>query len=104
MKKFLRKANSPRACSLVGEKPTIFYKVFKNKDVERLRSKFMRLNVFQESWIPILKSGSYKRFELYDLATDPGQQNDLSAQLPDVAARLKKKLLEINASVHGRGA
>jgi arylsulfatase A len=59
--------------------------------------------MFQESWIPAIKSGGYERFELYDLATDPGQQNDLSAQRPDVAARLKKKLLEINASVMADG-
>jgi hypothetical protein len=55
--------------------------------------------MFQESWIPSIKSGNYGRFELFDLAKDPGQQTDLSAQLPDVLARLKKKLLEINASV-----
>ncbi len=39
------------------------------------------------------------RFELFDLANDPGQKTDLSTQLPDVFARLKRRLLEINASV-----
>ena len=74
-----------------------------NPELQRLKVKFMRLQMFQESWIPAIKSGGYERFELYDLATDPGQQNDLSAQRPDVAARLKKKLLEINASVMADG-
>ena len=72
---------------------------FSDKEAERLRGQYIRLNMFQESWIPSIKSGNYRRFELYDLAKDPGQQKDLSAKLPDVLARLKKKLLEINASV-----
>ena len=55
--------------------------------------------MFQESWISSIKSGTYGRFQLFDLAKDPGQQNDLAAQLPDVVARLKRQLLEINASV-----
>jgi arylsulfatase A len=70
-----------------------------NPTLNRLKQKFMRLQMFQESWIPAIKSGTYKQFELYDLSKDPGQQNDLSAQLPEVTARLKKKMLEINASV-----
>jgi arylsulfatase A len=72
---------------------------FLDKEAERLRGQYIRLNMFQESWIPSIKSGNYGRFELFDLAKDPGQQTDLSAQLPDVLTRLKKKLLEINASV-----
>jgi arylsulfatase A len=72
---------------------------FKDKEAEKLRGQYVRLNMFQESWIPLIKSGGYKRFELFDLAKDPGQRTDVSAQLPGIAARLKKKLLEINASV-----
>ncbi len=72
---------------------------FKDKEAEKLRGQYVRLNMFQESWIPAIKAGAYTRFQLFDLARDPGQQTDLSAQLPDVFARLKKKLLEINASV-----
>jgi len=94
----LRKANSPELVPWV-ERTDYFYKVFKNKDAERLRSKFMRLNVFQESWIPILKSGSYKRFQLFDLAADPSQKVDVAKQYPEVFARLKRQLLEVNASV-----
>jgi len=94
----LRKANSPELVPWI-ERTDYFYKVFKNKDAERLRSKFMRLNVFQESWIPVLKSGSYHRFQLFDLAADPSQKMDVSKQYPEVFARLKRQLLEINASV-----
>ena len=72
---------------------------FKDKEAEKLRGRYIRLNMFQESWIPLIKSGGYERFELFDLAKDPGQRTDVSAQLPDIADRLKKKLLEINASV-----
>lgn len=72
---------------------------FEDKEAEKLRGQYVRLNMFQESWIPLIKSGSYRRFELFDLSRDPQQKNDLSGQLPDVLARLKKKLLEINASV-----
>ncbi len=98
----LTKANSPELVPWVTRTDS-FYKVFKNKDAERLRGRFMRLNMFQESWIPTLKAGGYKRFELYDLTTDPGQQKDLSAQLADVTARLKKEMLEITASVMAEG-
>ena len=72
---------------------------FLDKEAERLRGQYIRLNMFQESWIPSIKSGNYGRFELFDLAKDPGQQTDVSTQFPDVVARLKKKLLDINASV-----
>ena len=72
---------------------------FKDKEAEKLRGELVRLNMFQEAWIPTIKSGTYRQFQLFDLARDPKQQQDLSAQLPDVVARLKKKLLEINASV-----
>jgi hypothetical protein len=72
---------------------------FKDKEAEKLRGQYIRLNMFQESWIPAIKGGAYTRYQLFDLAKDPGQQTDLSSRFPDVVARLKKKLLEINASV-----
>lgn len=56
-------------------------------------------NLFQEAWIPMIKSGTYTRFQLFDLAKDPKQQHDISAEHPKVLTRLKKKLLEINASI-----
>ena len=72
---------------------------FNDRDAEQLRGQYIRLNMFQESWIPAIKAGTYRRFELYDLEADLAQQHDLSDELPDVAARLRRKLLEINASV-----
>ncbi|MHC4323304.1 MAG: hypothetical protein ACYSUX_03410 [Planctomycetota bacterium] len=72
---------------------------FEDKEAEKLRGQYIRLNMFQESWIPAIKAGTYRGFELFNLAKDPGQQTDLSAQFPDVLSRLKIKLLEINASV-----
>jgi arylsulfatase A len=94
----LREANSPELVPWTT-RTSYFYKHFKNMDAERLRLQFIRLNQFQTSWIPTLKSGGYRNFELYDLSTDPGQQNNLAAQLPGVAARLKKEMLDITASV-----
>jgi arylsulfatase A len=72
---------------------------FSDKEAEDLRGQYIRLNMFQESWIPTIKAGTYTRFQLFDLAKDPGQRTDLSLQLPDVADRLKQQLLTINASV-----
>ena len=72
---------------------------FKDEEAEKLRGQYIRLNMFQESWIPLIKSGNYGRFELFDLAKDPGQQTDVSTEFPNVVARLRKKLLEINASI-----
>ncbi len=98
IEKVLRKANSPELVPWV-ERTDGFYKKFENKDAERLRMKFVRLNVFQDSWIPVLKSGSYHRFQLFDLAADPTQKVDVSKQHPEVFSRLKRELLKINASV-----
>jgi len=72
---------------------------FKDKEAEKLRGQYIRLNMFQESWIPAIKAGAYTRFQLFDLTNDPGQQTDVSTEFPNVVARLKKKLLDINASV-----
>jgi len=77
----------------------IFNTEFDNPEAERLRIQYVQLNMFQESWIPLIKAGGFGRFELYDLAADPRQETDVSAQHPDIVARLKKQLLEINASV-----
>ena len=89
---------------LKRERIAVLGNAFENQEAEQLRMQgFWRRCMFQESWIPVLKSADYKRSELYDLSTDPGQQKDLSAQLPDVAARLKKELLDITASIMADG-
>ncbi|MCC9641266.1 sulfatase-like hydrolase/transferase [Rhodopirellula sp. JC740] len=56
-------------------------------------------NLFQEKWIPTIKSGGYKNFELYNLREDPGQTNNLAEQHPDRVAKMRQQLLEINASI-----
>jgi len=72
---------------------------FKDTEAEKLRGQYIRLNMFQESWIPAIKAGNYTRFQLFDLAKDPQQNTDISMRFPDIFARLKKKLLEINAGI-----
>jgi arylsulfatase A len=74
---------------------------FKTPEGRRLRSEFVTLNTFQEAWIPLIKSGSggFRKFELYDLSTDPNQKNDIADQFPDVAKRLKEQAIAINARV-----
>ena len=73
----------------------------KSPDWNQLRSKFVTLNTFQESWIPMIKSGfgGITRFELYDLSVDPGQTKNLAKQFPDVAKRLQQAALEIHTDV-----
>ncbi|MCS7469208.1 sulfatase-like hydrolase/transferase [Stieleria sp. ICT_E10.1] len=61
-------------------------------------------NMFQEQWIPAIRSGDYRNFQLFHLTHDPRQQHDLAAERTEVLERLKKKLLEINASVMADGA
>jgi len=63
-----------------------------------------RSNMFQEAWIPKIKSGGYTNFRLYNLEEDPGQQNDLADHKPQVLAKLKEKLLEINEGIMADGA
>ena len=54
---------------------------------------------FREKVAPLVKSGGFGRFELYDLSNDPGQKRDIAARFPDVVSRLKEKLLALHASV-----
>jgi arylsulfatase A len=61
-------------------------------------------NMFQEAWIPAIKSGGYTNWQLYDLEADPSQQNNLAASQPEVVARLKAQLLRINASIMADGS
>ena len=77
----------------------IFNQRFDKPEAKRLSIQYVMLNTFQESWIPLIKTGGFGRFELYDLDTDPKQEKDISAQHPRVVARLKQQLLEIHASI-----
>ena len=56
-------------------------------------------NMFREEWIPLIKAGGYKNFQLFDLIDDPQQSKDISAEKPEVARRLKNALMRINASI-----
>jgi len=61
-------------------------------------------NMFQEAWIPMIKEGGYTNFQLFDLANDPNQENDVATEHPERLAAMKRRLLEINASVMADGA
>ena len=60
-------------------------------------------NMFQERWIPRVKDGGYKDFQLFDLSKDPGQTQNISSDNPELLKKLKAKLLEINQSVMAEG-
>ncbi len=60
-------------------------------------------NMFDESWIPKIRSGSYSNFQLFDLSKDPDQTTDIADQRPQLVAKLKKKLLAINDSIMADG-
>jgi hypothetical protein len=77
----------------------VFNSTFTSPEFSRIRSEVLRMVTFQESWIPIIKSGGYGRFELYDLVADPKQTTDISRQNPEITARLKETLLALNKSV-----
>jgi arylsulfatase A len=56
-------------------------------------------NMFQESWIPVIRAGGYKNFQLFDLKNDRSQSTDRSGEEPERLAAMKARLLKINASV-----
>jgi|TARA_B110000467_G_C18325034_1_gene488300 arylsulfatase A len=66
---------------------------------KRDNSELSSANKTDEAWIPLIKTGAYKNYELYDLIQDPKQTTDLAKALPETVETLKAKLLEINASI-----
>jgi arylsulfatase A len=72
---------------------------FRDTEAERLRGQFIRMNQFQESWIPRLQQTQLTRFELYDLKTDPAQNANIAIRKPLIHARMKSQLLKIFKSV-----
>ncbi|MCB1230158.1 MAG: sulfatase-like hydrolase/transferase [Verrucomicrobiae bacterium] len=60
-------------------------------------------NMFQEAWIPKIKSGGYTNYQLFNLKKDPRQTTDVAADHPELLEKLKKELLEINASIMADG-
>ncbi len=73
----------------------------KRPDWLKLRSEFVQLNAFQESWTQLIKDGcgGITRWELYDLSSDPNQQKNLVDDKPEIFARLRALVLEINDDV-----
>jgi len=98
----LQRENDP-AIAEGNLRTMMFSGKFANKQAEKLRIKFLKLNRFRESWIPTIKAGGFKRFQLFDLDKDIAQKNDISRQHPEVFARLKRELLKIHASVMADG-
>lgn len=60
-------------------------------------------NMFQEFWIPKVKRGGYRNFQLFDLQVDPKQTTNIAEQHPELFETLKTKLLTINASIMADG-
>ena len=60
-------------------------------------------NMFQEAWIPKIKSGRYTNYQLFNLEQDPRQTKNLASIEPEILEKLKQQLLEINASVMAEG-
>ena len=60
-------------------------------------------NMFQERWIPTVRDGGYKDFQLFDLSKDPGQTQNIAFENPELLKKLKAKLLQINQSVMADG-
>lgn len=56
-------------------------------------------NRTDEAWIPLIKNGGYRDYELYNLRMDPKQTKNLAPSHPEIVASLKAKLLSINASI-----
>ena len=54
----------------------VFNSRFESAEANRLRMKYVELNTFQESWIPLIKSGGFNRFSLHDLHADPTQKKE----------------------------
>lgn len=60
-------------------------------------------NMFQEAWIPAIKAGGYTNWQLLNLKQDRAQKTNLAEQEPEQLARMKAKLLQINASIMADG-
>ncbi len=60
-------------------------------------------NMFREAWIPAIKSGGYMNFQLFNLKEDRTQTTNIAEKHPELVARLKKSLLDINTSIMSDG-
>jgi arylsulfatase A len=55
--------------------------------------------MFREAWIPKIKQGGYKNFQLFDLQQDPTQSTNIAEQQPALLERMKEQMLQINRSI-----
>ncbi|HIF31711.1 MAG TPA: hypothetical protein EYQ75_08590, partial [Planctomycetaceae bacterium] len=62
---------------------------FANPEADRLRNQFRAMFYFNEAAIPLMKKGSVNQVELYNLANDLSQETDISAEKPEIVARMK---------------
>jgi len=76
---------------------------FANPEADRLRNQFRAMFYFNEAAIPLMKKGSVNRVELYNLANDLSQKTDISADKPQIVARMKKQANTIYQSVMADG-
>lgn len=75
------------------------YALVASRDNEALPT----INRMDENWIPLIKQGGYKDYQLFNLSKDPNQTTDIAGQFPEKLEELKAKLLKINASVMADG-
>ncbi len=70
-------------------------------DWKKLRSQFVSLNTFQESWCPLIKAGSggFRKFELYDLKDDPNQEQNVANRFPLQFEKLKQLAIALHSEV-----
>lgn len=70
--------------------------IFLGKEVQRKKSIFWTqagsVAVLLENWKGLLDSNG--KFELYDILKDPEEKNNLNAEFPDVASKMRKRILD----------
>ena len=64
---------------------------FANPEADQLRDEFRAMFYFNEALIPLMKKGGVDRVQLFDLASDLSQQQDIAAQKPEIVSRMKEK-------------
>ncbi|MEM7011959.1 MAG: sulfatase-like hydrolase/transferase, partial [Verrucomicrobiota bacterium] len=100
MEEVLAKNGDPDPKATIKAK---LFEGFKDREADRLRGQFIRLNQFHESWIPSIKAMDYHGFELFDLETDLAQQTNVADEHPEIAERLTRQLLALTADVVAEG-